>query len=429
MLPSKGPSRPEETGFLQEILTHPDDDAPRLVYADWLDDHGDEMRAEFIRLQIELAGMEEWDARRPELERRQKRLLAAHAREWGEGLGKKVYGPEFRRGFLEVAEFTPKVFHARAEELFRRFPLRCLRVGGGSFGDPALRLLAASPYLARLSRLELHSGQMTAAGVAALAASPHFRGLKDLEVYFSNMGPDGVRALAESPNVAGLTALSLRNVHAGTAGAVALARSPYLTRLEVLDLWGNDVGDEGAVAIARSPHLGAVKDLSLWVNSVGPKGARALTSSPHLRFTRLILSANRLGSEGVRVVAAAPSLGRVTHLGLGGLGVAVRGESAAALPRAAEALAGSPHLARLISLNLYSNRLGDSGALALAASPYLANLADLNLESNEITDAGSRALFDSPHLAGLQRITLWSNSLSPKQRALWRKRLGKNAVV
>ena len=86
----------------------------------------------------------------------------------GEGLGKKVYGPEFRRGFLEAADVTPKAFLAKAEELFRRFPLRCLHVGGRSFGDPALRLLAASPYLARLSRLELHSGQVTAAGVAAL---------------------------------------------------------------------------------------------------------------------------------------------------------------------------------------------------------------------------------------------------------------------
>src|SRR5262249_10801808 len=41
--------------ILQGVLDNPDDDTPRLVYADWLDDHGDPDRAEFIRVQIELA--------------------------------------------------------------------------------------------------------------------------------------------------------------------------------------------------------------------------------------------------------------------------------------------------------------------------------------------------------------------------------------
>src|ERR1700738_3753443 len=46
---------PGDDAFLADILTRPADDAPRLVYADWLDDHGDPDRAEFIRVQIELA--------------------------------------------------------------------------------------------------------------------------------------------------------------------------------------------------------------------------------------------------------------------------------------------------------------------------------------------------------------------------------------
>ena len=41
-----------EEAFLEDIVAHPDDDAPRLVFADWLDDHGDADRAEFIRLQV-----------------------------------------------------------------------------------------------------------------------------------------------------------------------------------------------------------------------------------------------------------------------------------------------------------------------------------------------------------------------------------------
>jgi uncharacterized protein (TIGR02996 family) len=41
--------------MLRAVLVAPEDDAPRLVYADWLDEHGEPERAEFIRVQIRLA--------------------------------------------------------------------------------------------------------------------------------------------------------------------------------------------------------------------------------------------------------------------------------------------------------------------------------------------------------------------------------------
>jgi uncharacterized protein (TIGR02996 family) len=41
--------------LLAEILANPDDDAPRLIYADWLEEHGDLDRATFIRIQIRQA--------------------------------------------------------------------------------------------------------------------------------------------------------------------------------------------------------------------------------------------------------------------------------------------------------------------------------------------------------------------------------------
>ena len=41
--------------LLAAILAEPDDDTARLVYADWLQEQGDEGRAEFIRVQCELA--------------------------------------------------------------------------------------------------------------------------------------------------------------------------------------------------------------------------------------------------------------------------------------------------------------------------------------------------------------------------------------
>jgi len=44
-----------DDAFLQSIIESPEDDTPRLIYADRLDDHGQAERAEFIRLQCRLA--------------------------------------------------------------------------------------------------------------------------------------------------------------------------------------------------------------------------------------------------------------------------------------------------------------------------------------------------------------------------------------
>ena len=63
-----------EGALLQMILEEPDDDAPRLVYADWLEEHGDP-RGEFIQVQCALAGMSENDDRRWGLEVRELRLV------------------------------------------------------------------------------------------------------------------------------------------------------------------------------------------------------------------------------------------------------------------------------------------------------------------------------------------------------------------
>lgn len=45
----------EQTALLAAIAHEPDDDTPRLVYADWLEEYGKAARAEFIRVQCELA--------------------------------------------------------------------------------------------------------------------------------------------------------------------------------------------------------------------------------------------------------------------------------------------------------------------------------------------------------------------------------------
>lgn len=45
----------DRAALLASVLANPDDDAPRLVMADWFDENGEPERAEFIRLQVKLA--------------------------------------------------------------------------------------------------------------------------------------------------------------------------------------------------------------------------------------------------------------------------------------------------------------------------------------------------------------------------------------
>src|SRR4051794_32461983 len=92
----------QRRAFLQAIAEAPDDDAPRLVFADWLQDEGDADRAEFVRAQCALARIAADDPRRPELCRREDELLAAHREEWlaADLPAWARPGAEFRRGFV-----------------------------------------------------------------------------------------------------------------------------------------------------------------------------------------------------------------------------------------------------------------------------------------------------------------------------------------
>ena len=100
-----------ETALLRAIRDLPEEDTPRLVYADYLDEEGSAARAEFIRVQCELARLGEGDPRRNALEDRQHELLAEHECDW---LGVAPDDTDgliewtFERGFVsEVAASVP----------------------------------------------------------------------------------------------------------------------------------------------------------------------------------------------------------------------------------------------------------------------------------------------------------------------------------
>ena len=56
----------DEVGFIRAIQAELHDDAPRLIYADWLEERGD-LRAEYLRFQVELARTWTSTERKPRL--------------------------------------------------------------------------------------------------------------------------------------------------------------------------------------------------------------------------------------------------------------------------------------------------------------------------------------------------------------------------
>ena len=68
--------------LIQAIVESPEDDMPRRICADWLEDYAQPERAEFIRLQIALARLPSDHPARPALQTRERGLLLAHERGW-----------------------------------------------------------------------------------------------------------------------------------------------------------------------------------------------------------------------------------------------------------------------------------------------------------------------------------------------------------
>jgi uncharacterized protein (TIGR02996 family) len=111
----------------QAIIEHPHDDARRLMFADWLEQHGDPERAEFIRVQIELAKLPSLEKRRPVLEARQSELLAKNEDEWVRPIRDRVLSWLFHRGFVGEVTVTAEAYRKHTFELVHLAPIERIR--------------------------------------------------------------------------------------------------------------------------------------------------------------------------------------------------------------------------------------------------------------------------------------------------------------
>jgi uncharacterized protein (TIGR02996 family) len=246
-------------GFLQAILDDPDDDGLRLIYADWLEEHGDP-RGEFIRVQCELA-RGPTGRQRTRLENREQELLRQHEKEWAQPICSLANGWTFRRGFIDQVRVAGEKLLKGIDELFLRTPVRHLQsYWSWEFISSLKRTdlpaaLTGCVHLKRLLSLDLSRTRLDSSAVQALSVSEHLGNLTALHLSSNTIGDGGARALADSPLLARLIHLDLSQNQIGPGGLRDLAAHGEDVQLHTLNLRGNPLGAAGVGVIRNSPVL------------------------------------------------------------------------------------------------------------------------------------------------------------------------------
>jgi uncharacterized protein (TIGR02996 family) len=341
------------------VVASPDDDAPRLVYADWLIERGDP-RGELIRLQCERQG----EALRHELWQ----TVAGELAPWTSEDG-------IRRGFVESLAIPMGELAARGAAILATHPIRELRFTDARFthvelaaavsagplvhlralhvgapstdprgpNDAPLAVLARGP-LTELRRLHLEQVgasahdwahltstldapeleevhledvRASAAAYAGLADGDRFPRLRRIveRVYVcldDRCQPrlaEAFEALAARP---GFERLAVAR-HALSDEALAPFFAPgAAARLRTLVAIDSQLTDSSATAMAASPHLAALEELVLAACRLSVQGMRHLLTSPHLTGLRRLAISPRGGwkkaaaDEVVRILLALP---------------------------------------------------------------------------------------------------------------------------
>jgi uncharacterized protein (TIGR02996 family) len=408
----------DRDALVAAICANPEEDTPRLMFADWLDEHGAPERAEFIRLQCEQARLADdgsdsqpvyeflrdrdyvtrpsadWTRIDDDIHRRIALAMRADdlLRRFGEGWVPKLpkrYQLQwngFHRGFphrLELGTWRKKILSELAPRLRGAVPAFTLVVAD-HFNDWSVEQLADAGLLGHISGLDL--GADCWAGLSEFGGRPEAAAVRSLKVRFTQYanGTELASALADAPHWTGLRVLDLSETVLDAAACETVLRAKHLSTLRRLYLrgmydWTPDT--VRALAVGRFPEL-----TSLSLSGVGNGGAvaEALASSPCLtRLRRLDLPGNDMHGRGVTALLASSHLANVAYLGLENNRFAERLDA----KRLAAAEPGG-----LRMLHCHGCRLRTADVRALARCPRLRTLWYLDLDDTEIGTPAVREL-------------------------------------
>jgi uncharacterized protein (TIGR02996 family) len=229
----------DDEALLAAILAHPDEDTPRLMYADWLQENGQPERAEFIRLQL----VNEFELTRDQCQRYDQ-LEEKYRDAWTAHLprdSRDTYDPwewKFARGMPEVLWCDADGFVTHHRELTTGTHIRDLFLNdavGGWLTDVARvgwPSSVASLALQECPRTPLFIyGYDCTDGIVAVASAPQLRSLRELRLGLYGLSDRAVRALVSSPHLDNLVQFLVEHCWLAPE-SVELLRSHFGSRLQ-----------------------------------------------------------------------------------------------------------------------------------------------------------------------------------------------------
>jgi uncharacterized protein (TIGR02996 family) len=338
---------PQERALLEVIREAPEDDLPRLVYADWLEENStgaaQRARAEFIRVQCRLAHLEPRDPAYPELHCRQLALLAEHERDWLGEWADRLVRWEFDRGLLSAITVEPVPF-AQAGPLFAEHPVE--RVAfvnrrGESLRARAIRDVLSRPHISQVRAIEtagcrpgetmvaMFGGAIeTNTWLRELARAEHIVGLEELSFFGGTrsgrgaIDPKALGRFCSAEHLKTLARLDLTDLYDAEspdywAGLVrTLGSSTFAQNLRTLRLGSCRLAEEAAAVLANTPAFTRVEELDLGgCNQLSGSGVQAILDSPFLTNLRNV---GLPPVADLRVLAACPRLVKWQSLRLSG---------------------------------------------------------------------------------------------------------------
>jgi uncharacterized protein (TIGR02996 family) len=421
----------DREALFRAILANPDDDTLRLIYADALEEANDTRRASFIRSQVELAHVPQYDPawirfRYIDREKLYGDLLQQDLPALPEGI--EWSSDPFRRGLpAAIQARDAATFVRHADELYSISPIESLELIAVRLSE--LEAFAQCPWRNRLVRISVPNG-LGGPTLNLLFGSTRYERLKDLHIGAMLTTGATANSVVRSSAFRQLTALSYRDDQRTTgAGAfdgvttkfvnelIQMSEPPHLQKL---DLSENRLTQGPLMQLLAAPVLSAVEDLDLSENNLGAEaiGVFAAAHLPNLRSLRL--SRTRPEESGVRSLCDSRFLSDIRSLSLAGNNL---------YSPVGALLAGSEALANLRVLDLSDNRLGNEGTISLAGCPYLGNLAHIDLSENQIGDEGALAIHESPHLGDIVFLNISRNNISSEPAARLEHRFGERILL
>ena len=410
-----------EQAFLDDIRANLEDDTPRLIFADWLDDRGDEARAEFIRVQCRLARLKSYDPEAIPLWVRQQDLLAEHGKKWKKPLANITTRCEFERGFLSRVEVTAAKFVSHGEEIRSRIPLRYL--GVFQTNKDWSKFLACET-LHGVPALDLSSTRLGMKRGIELARCPHLSGLRELDLSHSQLRERGVQALVTSDTLQSLRSLDLSSNYLPDA---SLLHWPVdtLPELRQLSLLGNLLSEVSVRPLVAWQGRERLERLSLYLRNASDVVPFLQADWPRLDHLTLVTSSAQFDhfhqellagpnfaslreltlhtnfAEGLRPLLHRPAFTRLQSLNLNFRNRMLETE--------AQALLRSPVLTHLQALCLH----GDGSLVTFLQSAPLDSLTELHIIGGPATEL-AMGLAMNPALGNLRRLSLVHGSLSTR---------------